>query len=133
MVFRTNRCANSTTTGRSHSWGENSTLAVIPRLTAGGTPASSAWDGKIDKRAELALSGERVRVRGCSGVQVCMKARACAHRHQDRNDGHNGGGDTASGQTNRGTKKEWNDEQDARAAEMAVTPARRGIPAWQEG
>jgi hypothetical protein len=77
--FRTKRCTDSTVTGSLHSQGEKSTLAARPRFTVGGTSTSSAWDGKTEKSAELALSGERVCVRGCTDVRVCTKARACAH------------------------------------------------------
>jgi hypothetical protein len=46
------------------------------RLTAGGTPVSSARGGKLAKRCDLAPPGVRVRVRGCTGVWV--RAKECA-------------------------------------------------------
>jgi hypothetical protein len=115
-------CAPGRFDAHNSRWKTTSTMT--PRLTEGGTPASSAWDGKTGKRVELALTGEHVHVCGCTGARVCAKACACTRQRQDRGGGQNGGGDRTSGQTKKRGKQEREGERAARAAEMVAATAK---------
>jgi hypothetical protein len=74
----------------------------------GGTPASStSVERQRDERVGLyPFSGECVHVRGCMGVWMTVRVRACARRDHGHGDGRDHGGDTTTGRTSSGTRKE---------------------------
>jgi hypothetical protein len=80
---------------------------VTPQLAAAKRRRAQPGRGTERKRVGLLpFPSERVRVRGCTGVWICVRVPACTCRGHDHGDGTDNGVDATNGENKRRNKEE---------------------------